>query len=122
MKKIYLLILVIALLIVAIVWLRPRHVVKEGYIYGTMHDIRYVDNVTQVAGGRYLPAHGEREILIYFDEANRSLYNSVKPTSVLKVRFEGKYYPFAIHNTPMKVKLEPKLVLQKLTDSQSLAQ
>ncbi len=110
-------IILVLLVIILLAVLMPRRVVKEGYIYRTVEDVKYVDRVTQV-NGSYLPASGARSISIYFGEKHNDLYNSLKATNVQKVRFEGKYYPFTIQKTPMKLRFGPKILLENLIESQ----
>ena len=120
-KSKYIFMGLIILAIALFLYLMPRHIVKEGYIYRTMEDVRYVDNITKVSDNNYLPASGSKPISIRFNDANSDLYNLLSSTTTMSVKFDGKYYPLSIRKYG-RLRIEPKILLENLISSEILGQ
>lgn len=112
MKKYFKITVVIFLLVigVVIVLLRPQKVSKEGFLIRTVESVEYAKDMTKDSNGYYFPAPGEKTVTTYLDESDRALYKLLKPGIMLKVQFDGIYYPLTYNSNLQEIASMIKIV------------
>jgi hypothetical protein len=82
--------------IIIFITIMPRFIEKEGYIYRTIEDVKYVDSVEKYPNGGYIPTNGNISTSVEFDQNYQYLYKLLNNKSILRLHFQGIYYPISI--------------------------
>lgn len=114
----YILMFVVALIIGMVLLLSPRKVTKEGYIYKTMHNIDFTDQLAPYSCDKITCNPDRVYIDFLFGEKYNYIYENLNNGQVMKIKFEGRYSPVSLPKYLHSI--EPKIVMENLISSEIL--